>query len=68
MRPRFPEHLSKEQNYDNSVVPGNSPLEVPRGVADLFHSHGLREIARLVHIRAHEDRRMIGDELHRNGV
>src|SRR5215211_4904977 len=31
-------------------------------------SHRLREIARLVNVRPHYHGRMVGDELHRNGI
>src|SRR6476646_1494219 len=34
----------------------------------LFHRHRLRQVARLVDVRAHDDGGVIGDELHRHGV
>src|SRR5688572_31733041 len=34
----------------------------------LFDGDRLGEIARLVDVRAHDDRRMVGEELHRHGI
>jgi hypothetical protein len=34
----------------------------------LFHRYRLRQIARLINIRAHDDGGVIGDELHQHGV
>src|ERR1700680_477890 len=34
----------------------------------LFHSHGFGQIARLIDVRPHEHRRVVGQELHRHRI
>ena len=34
----------------------------------LFHRHALRQISRLIHVLAHENRDMIGEKLRRHGI
>ena len=62
--PSYAKHLLTPKLRQFAHVRRNSP----GAVAALFHSHRLGEVARLIHVGAHEHRRMIGEKLHRHRV
>src|SRR5262245_15342965 len=59
--PSTPCRIDRTQSW---VGPPPIPLENLQSL----HRDRLGEVARLIDVGAHHDRRMVGDQLHRNGI